>query len=304
MMMARINKSEENIFPMPTGSYIVGKRYVYINHGNHYVRPEDKKGDKRGTRGYTGHDKICIGLLVAPDNKNDRRFYANVRYLQMMQGNDPSEQSDRNDTKVELSMLSDVAVFLKDYISSQGFEKLTDKPYKVYQDMVKGDKKHAAIPPRTARLVLVTLMSKTHEMAKEGCDEDKLTDHIQSEHCVNKKTAKDLASMYLDLFSEANMKSWDDAAESGFEEFCDYEWTIEWDGDSEWHSKHGSYPCHASASLTFQVQDAQLLHNHLSVELRANPFLSDEDIFDILEKEICASLDRDLDEYCDSDDYY
>ena len=52
------------------------------------------------------------------------------------------------------------------------------------------------------------------------------------------------------------------------------------------------------------MQDAQLLHNHLSVELRANPFLSDEDIFDILEKEICASLDRDLDEYCDSDDYY
>ena len=28
---------------MPTSSYIVGKRYVYINHGNHYVRPEEKR---------------------------------------------------------------------------------------------------------------------------------------------------------------------------------------------------------------------------------------------------------------------
>ena len=41
--------------------------------------------------------------------------------------------------------------------------------------------------------------------------------------------------MYLELFSDENKKSWDDAKETGFDEFCDGEWTIEWDGRCDWH---------------------------------------------------------------------
>ena len=106
-----------------------------------------------------------------------------------------------------------VVEFLKNYIWKNGFDKLSENPFDVYKDMVKSDKNKHGIDHRSARLVLITLMSKTHEMAKKGCSFDELTNHIQTEHCVNRKIAKDLASMYLDLFNDENKRSWDDAEE-------------------------------------------------------------------------------------------
>ncbi len=191
-----------------------------------------------------------------------------------------------------------VIQFLKDYIWKNGFEKLSENPFDVYQAM-KG------IPPKTARLVLVTLMSKTHEMARKGCSEDELISHIQAEHFVNKKTAKELSSLYLNLFSDENEQSWNDAKEAGFDEFCNEEWLVEWSGSCYWHTKHGrSYPCYATASLTISVRDKEELHRHLSSELKANPFLSADEILSILEREIEDDLDNDMEEYCSADDYY
>ena len=203
------------------------------------------------------------------------------------------------------SIMNDTIEFLKNYIWKNGFEKLSEKPFDVYKTMVRSGKNKHNIPPRTARLVLITLMSKTHEMAKNGCLADELTNHIQSEHYINKKTAKDLASMYLELFSDENQRSWNAAKEAGFEEFCKEEWTVEWDGQCDWHTKHGgSFPCSAEASLTFTVRDKERLHSHLSSELRSNPFLSADDIYSILVRQIEADLDNDMEEYCNADDYY
>lgn len=201
--------------------------------------------------------------------------------------------------------MNEVIDFLEEYIWKNGFEKLSANPFDVYNAMVKSNKNQPGIDPRTARLVLVTLMSKTHEMARKGFSADELTKHIQSEHYVNKKTAKDLTSMYLDLFCDENKRSWDDASETGFEEFCKEKWTVEWDGRCDWHTKHGGcYPCSAEASLTFTVRDKELLHSHLSLELQSNPFLSADDIYGILVQQIEADLDNDMYEYCNADDYY
>ena len=38
------------------------------------------KKDK-GTRGYTGHDSLCIGVLHDPEHPETRKFYANKNYL-------------------------------------------------------------------------------------------------------------------------------------------------------------------------------------------------------------------------------
>ena len=201
--------------------------------------------------------------------------------------------------------MNDVIEFLEDYIWKNGFEKLSENPFAVYKDMVKSKKKNRGIEPKTARLVLVTLMSKTHELARKGSSEDELVNHIQSEHYLNKKIAKDIASMYLALFSSDNEKSWDAAKEAGFSEFCESEWIVEWDGRCDWHTKHGgSYPCSAEASLTFSVLDKKKLHSHLSSELKTNPFLSADDIYGILMRQIEDDLDKDMVEYCDADDYY
>lgn len=207
--------------------------------------------------------------------------------------------------KGEIRIMNDVIEFLKNYIWKNGFDKLSENPFDVYKVMVKSNKGKQGISSKTARLVLITLMSKTHEKAKKGCSVDELTDYIQLEHCVNKKTAKDLASMYLNLFSDENKQSWDDAKEAGFEEFCKEDWVVEWDGRYDWHTKHGgSYPCSAEASLTFSVRDKEQLRSHLSAELKANPFLSAEDIYSILARQIETDLDSDMMEYCDADDYY
>lgn len=196
--------------------------------------------------------------------------------------------------------MNDVVEFLEDYIWENGFEKLSEKPFEVYKAM----DKHG-IKPRIVLLVLVTLMSKTHEMARGGCSDSELVDHMQLEHCLNKKTAKSLASMYLELFSKENKESWDDAKEAGFQEFCEEEWTVEWSGNCDWHTKHGgSYPRSAEATLIFSVRDAEKLHDHLSSELKSNPFLSPDEILRILSRQIEQNLDDDLEDYCSADDYY
>ena len=201
--------------------------------------------------------------------------------------------------------MNEIVEFLKNYIWKNGFEKLSEEPFDVYKDMVNGNRDKVAIDPKTARLVMITLMSGTHEMARNGCSADEMINHIQSEHFVNKKAAKDLTFLYLALFNDENKKSWNDAKEAGFEEFCRNEWTVEWNGRCDWHIKHGgSFPCSAEGSLTFAVENPDKLHNHLYSELKSNPFLSAKDIYDILEKQIQADLDDDMQEYCDADDYY
>ena len=194
--------------------------------------------------------------------------------------------------------MDEVLEYLENYIWENGLEKLSGDPFDVYKGM-------KDIDPRIARLVLITLMSKTHEKAKKGCTEDELISYIQAEHFVNKKTAKELAALYLVLFSEENQESWDEAQEEGFEEFCEEEWTVEWSGYCDWRAKNfRNVPCNASAELTFAVEDEGKLHSHLESKLKANPFLSAEEIYRILANEIEADLDRDMEEYCNADDYY
>lgn len=198
--------------------------------------------------------------------------------------------------------MDDVIEFLESYIWKNGFEMLSEKPFEVYKSMV-GD--GHGIDPRKARLVLVTLMSKSHEMARNGCPYDGLVSHIQREHCLNRKAAKELSSMYFEVFRDENRRLWNDSEEAGFGEFCKGEWTVDWAGNCDWNTKHGgSYPCSAEASLTFAVHDIAKLRGHLSEELQSNPFLSAEDIYGILARQIGADLDNDMDEYCNADDYY
>ena len=202
-------------------------------------------------------------------------------------------------------IVDEVIEFLKNYIWKNGFEKLSDDPFAIYRAMVKSGKNKQGVNPKVARLVLITLMSKTHEMANKGFSVDEIVSHIQSEHFLDKKTAKDIAAMYLELFNTENKKLWKSAKEIGFDEFCGKEWTVEWDGRCNWYTKHGgSYPCSAEAILTFSVKNKKKLHSHLASELKANPFLSEDDIYGILVKQIEEALDNDMREYCDADDYY
>ena len=79
--MAKISRTESNLFTMPRGSYLRNKSYVYVNTTNKYVSPSEKK--EKGSRGYTGHDSVCIGVIQDPDKPDNKKFYANARYHEL-----------------------------------------------------------------------------------------------------------------------------------------------------------------------------------------------------------------------------
>ena len=76
--MGKIARTEENLFSFPKGAFVVNHRYLYINTSNHYVSKSERKTE--GKRGYTGHDQACIGVVMNPEDKNCRKFYANKFY--------------------------------------------------------------------------------------------------------------------------------------------------------------------------------------------------------------------------------
>ena len=76
--MGKIARTEENLFNFPKGAFVVNHRYLYINTSNHYVSKSERKTE--GKRGYTGHDQACIGVVMNPEDKNCRKFYANKFY--------------------------------------------------------------------------------------------------------------------------------------------------------------------------------------------------------------------------------
>lgn len=45
--------------------------------------PAEKKD--KGSRGHTGHDSVCVGVLTDPAHPEVKKFYANARYLSMNQ---------------------------------------------------------------------------------------------------------------------------------------------------------------------------------------------------------------------------
>lgn len=88
--MGKIMRGADNLFPMPKGSFLRNKKYVYINTSNRYVAPEEKK--TKGGRGYTDHESICIGVLQDPDHPEVRFFYGNEAYHAMREDRLPQER--------------------------------------------------------------------------------------------------------------------------------------------------------------------------------------------------------------------
>lgn len=69
--MAKIDKSESNIYDIPKGANVVKGGAVYINASNYRVVPTD------GRKPFVSHTKLCIGKVV--EGKKGK-FYANDNY--------------------------------------------------------------------------------------------------------------------------------------------------------------------------------------------------------------------------------
>lgn len=69
--MAKIDKSESNLYPIPKGANVLKTGAVYINDKNYKVEPKD------GRKPYVSHVKLCIGKVSETDKT---KFYANDNY--------------------------------------------------------------------------------------------------------------------------------------------------------------------------------------------------------------------------------
>ena len=69
--MAKIDKSESNLYSIPKGANILKTGAVYINDKNYRVEPTD------GRKPYVSHIKLCIGKVSEEDRS---KFYANDNY--------------------------------------------------------------------------------------------------------------------------------------------------------------------------------------------------------------------------------
>ena len=90
--MGKIARTESNLFPFPKGAFRVNGCYVYINTSNKYVPLGERKSE--GSRGYTGHNQSCIGVVKDPNDENCKQFYANKYYQDHFLTKKPQELPD------------------------------------------------------------------------------------------------------------------------------------------------------------------------------------------------------------------
>ena len=88
--MAKIRRTEDNIFDLPVGANVVKSGAVYINSGNYRVEPGD------GRKAYTSHKKVCIGVAVLVGKKT--RMYGNNNYYQLFKSTELPEPPDKADS--------------------------------------------------------------------------------------------------------------------------------------------------------------------------------------------------------------
>lgn len=87
--MAKIDKSDSNLYPIPKGANVLKSGAVYINDRNYKVEPTD------GRKPYVSHVKLCIGKV---SEKEKGKFYANDNYKKKFLKETLSEPPKKNDS--------------------------------------------------------------------------------------------------------------------------------------------------------------------------------------------------------------
>ncbi len=87
--MAKIDRSESNLYPIPKGANVLKSGAVYINDRNYRVEPTD------GRKPYVSHVKLCIGKV---SEKDKSMFYANDNYKKKFLKETLSEPPKKNDS--------------------------------------------------------------------------------------------------------------------------------------------------------------------------------------------------------------
>ena len=193
-----------------------------------------------------------------------------------------------------------LADYLKKIVEQNGNDYLGENAYGIYRQLL--EKK--SVSPLSARMLLLALLSEVHQKSLELVMADAISQHIEECCCLNRDMAGFLASIFAEVYSEANQEKWRKKAGTGLKKFCRKEWEFVWEGESKWRAGGGSVDCFCNAKATVKVVNPQQVADDLKAMLAKNPLLSEKEIFAHYQDELCDQLDSDFDDYCTSDKYY
>ena len=189
---------------------------------------------------------------------------------------------------------------LKAIMEQNGPDYLTDEPYEVYRELLRG----ADTDKKTAALILYGLVNGVTDEAGPDGDPVLLSKAIQRRCGLNKKTADRLAAIFLALYSKENEQDWKAKNRAGLAQFLREEMFCTWKGSAVWDEGNGTVDCYYRADLILSPSEAVAGDQKLTQMLKKNPFMTKEAIRQYFEKDLFRYLDSQFEEYCICDDYY
>ena len=163
---------------------------------------------------------------------------------------------------------------IKSIIDTNGFDYLKNKPYDVYLSLVA----NKSCSKKVAISVLSSLLAEVPSLLLKGRSKSiqKISSVLNENCCLSDTISGELASVYQEVFSDENKKSWEDNKNSGLDYFLEMELDISWEGDSTWECSQGSEDCHYSAEIKVAPLKDSLNTSLIDDLLKENPFITDE----------------------------
>ncbi|MGN0907963.1 MAG: hypothetical protein ACI4NM_12520 [Bullifex sp.] len=185
--------------------------------------------------------------------------------------------------------------YLKKTIEKQGYSYLKRAPMKICNEL-----KKKGIPSVHANGILYFLVSDVEEKSKSL---DELKTQIEDKLFLREPLSEQLAYIFSALYSADNLAQWKNNENKGFEDFCSASHKLSLSSSAYWR-KFDEGPFEVTMDCIYKVGDRDKAYSWFENDLKENPFMTVQEMEEEIEGKIQSALDSDLDEYCNSDDYY
>jgi hypothetical protein len=188
---------------------------------------------------------------------------------------------------------------MKNMISTNGPDFLTENPFRVYKELgkIKGTDR------KLNGAILCYLVSGLPEKINADMEAAGYSERIQQECGLNEEMSDRVAAVFSQLYSHENEQEWNALNKKGLKEFLRADFTYEWEGLAVWEVSNGSVSCHYKAEISLKPTESAV-DDKLKKLLVKNPFMTKEAIHEYFEKRLKEYLDMEFEEYCTCDDYY
>ena len=190
--------------------------------------------------------------------------------------------------------------YLKDTISANGVDYLSNDAFKVYEGL-----KDIKVKNGVRTSILCCLLNDISKYSlKKNVEYNDLYSYIKDNCLLNEEIVSDMTNIFLEVFSNENKKEYEKDKEDGFNEFCNMEHKIEWEGFTRWYTNGVHLDCSFKANFSFKIVDKEKLRKDNFEFFNKNPYLTADFFYKKYKEEIAKEIDDDFEEYCTYDDYY